>query len=265
MEILMYAISFMIAFGACIVGAITGMGGGVIIKPLFDILGQFDPQTIGTMSAITVFSMALVSASKAVMNKAPIDFKVAVVVAIGSIIGGTIGQEMLNMVTASIDKNIVVIVQNICLAIMLLCVFLYMLNKTKIKSFQIKNSFVVFLVGLFLGITSSFLGIGGGPINVVVFIFLFSYNTKMAAVTSIVTIVFAQISKLVSVAIDGSLFEVVSINYITIILMVVGAISGGLLGAKISSKVDDKKVDIYFNAVQIFVLCICVINVIRNI
>ena len=48
---------FLIALGATTVGALTGMGGGVIIKPLCDVIGTYDAQTIGVLACITVFSM----------------------------------------------------------------------------------------------------------------------------------------------------------------------------------------------------------------
>ena len=42
-----------------------------------------------------------------------------------------------------------------------------------------------------LGILSSFLGIGGGPINLVVLFFFFSMDTKTAAQNSLYTILFS--------------------------------------------------------------------------
>ena len=41
-----YVLYFLIAIGATTVGSLTGMGGGVIIKPLMDVLHGFDVQTI---------------------------------------------------------------------------------------------------------------------------------------------------------------------------------------------------------------------------
>ncbi|MBQ8765208.1 MAG: sulfite exporter TauE/SafE family protein, partial [Clostridia bacterium] len=57
-------IYFLLALFATTIGSLTGMGGGVIIKPLMDVLGDFDVQTIGVISSITVFSMAIVSVIK---------------------------------------------------------------------------------------------------------------------------------------------------------------------------------------------------------
>ena len=57
-------------------------------------------------------------------------------------------------------------VQNVVLSLLILAVFLYMKNKSRIPSQELRGVVVSLLVGVFLGICSSFLGIGGGPINV---------------------------------------------------------------------------------------------------
>ena len=51
-----YIIYFLLSLVATTIGSLTGMGGGVIIKPLMDVLGDYDVQTIGVVSSITVFT-----------------------------------------------------------------------------------------------------------------------------------------------------------------------------------------------------------------
>ena len=60
---------FLIAIGATTVGSLTGMGGGVIIKPVMDVMGAYDAATIGVLSSITVFSMSVVSIGKQMLAK----------------------------------------------------------------------------------------------------------------------------------------------------------------------------------------------------
>ncbi|MEG2119590.1 MAG: sulfite exporter TauE/SafE family protein, partial [Pseudoflavonifractor sp.] len=66
LKLLLY---FLIAIGATTAGSMTGMGGGVIIKPLLDLLHGFDVETIGVLSAITVFAMSVVSIGKQMLAK----------------------------------------------------------------------------------------------------------------------------------------------------------------------------------------------------
>ena len=258
---MIYLLYFLIAIGATTVGSLTGMGGGVIIKPLMDLLGGFDVETIGVLSSITVFAMSIVSVGKQIAQKAKIDFGTAIPLALGSVAGGLLGQWMLKLIVASAPKNLVTVVQNAVLSVLILAVFLYMRNKSHIKSMSLHGLAPSVLVGVFLGICSSFLGIGGGPINVALIIYLFGYDTKSATVCSIVTILFSQISKLGSVALSTG-FAVYDLSILPV--MVVGAIAGGFLGASLSKKLQEQTVDRAFNAVQLLVLALAIVNIIRN-
>ena len=56
---------FVVAFLSSIVGAICGIGGGVVIKPVLDMMQMGAPATINFLSGCTVLSMSLYSVSKA--------------------------------------------------------------------------------------------------------------------------------------------------------------------------------------------------------
>lgn len=257
-----FAVYFILALFATTVGSLTGMGGGVIIKPLMDVLGDFDVQTIGVVSSVTVFSMAAVSVVKQIRAKTEIPFKTVVPLSIGSVTGGFFGEKLLTFVVDFLNANsYVTVVQNSVLAFLILCVFFYMKSKDKIKGKKPDGTLVCFAVGVFLGVCSSFLGIGGGPINVALIIFFFSVNTKTATVCSLVIILFAQISKLTTVALtsDFSAFDLSVAPF-----MIVGAVLGGFIGAGVNKKCSEKTVEKAFNCVQILVLGITVLNIVRN-
>ncbi len=257
-----YLIYFLIAIGATTVGSLTGLGGGVIIKPLLDILGDYNASTIGMLSSITVFSMAVVSLGKQMLAKTEIPFRTAVPLAIGSVAGGQVGQRLLSRVTAGLPNAQVTVVQNAVLSLLILGVYLYMKNKARIPSKHWDQPAPALILGLFLGVCAAFLGIGGGPINVALIIFLFSYDTKKAAVSSIVIILFSQASKLASVALGGG-FGGFDLSMAPV--MVVGAIAGGFIGAKYNKKFSEEAVDRAFNAVQLLVLAICIFNIVKNV
>ena len=79
---MLYILYFLIAIGATTVGSLTGMGGGVIIKPLMDVLHHFDVETIGVLSSITVFSMSIVSIGKQILAKTQIPFQIAITLSV---------------------------------------------------------------------------------------------------------------------------------------------------------------------------------------
>ena len=227
-------IYFLIAIGATTVGSLTGMGGGVIIKPLMDVLHDFDVQTIGVISSLTVFSMSVVSIGKQMLAKTKIPFGTAIPLALGSVAGGLAGEKLLQVIVNALQANsAVTVVQNVVLSLLILAVFLYMKNKSRIPSKHLEGVAVSLLVGVFLGICSSFLGIGGGPINVALIIYLFSMDTKSATVCSLVTILFAQISKLGTVALTTG-FGGFDLSIAPV--MIVGAIAGGFIGASLNKK-----------------------------
>lgn len=257
-----YVIYFFIVLAATTVGAITGMGGGVIIKPLLDVLKGFDVATISLLSSISVLAMAIVSVLKQIQQKVKINYNIAIPLALGSVAGGIAGQKMLTLAIKWLDANSkVTVVQNIALAILIIAVFFYMLNKSKIRTLGITSIFTVVIVGIFLGLISAFLGIGGGPINVALLIFVFSFDIKTATICSIITILFAQISKLLSVAlsVNDKIYDLSMLPP-----MVIAAVAGGFLGSWLNKKLSEKTVEICFNGVQILVFLICTYNIISN-
>ena len=58
---MVYILFFVISFLASIAGAICGIGGGVIIKPLLDSFGLMDVKTISFLSGCTVLAMSTYS------------------------------------------------------------------------------------------------------------------------------------------------------------------------------------------------------------
>lgn len=259
---MLYILYFLIAIGATTVGSLTGMGGGVIIKPLMDVLHHFDVETIGVLSSITVFSMSIVSIGKQILAKTQIPFQIAIPLSVGSVLGGYLGQGLLRVIVDALQaEGIVTVVQNAVLAVLILCVYFYMRNKSRIPGLHLSGIPISLAVGCFLGICSSFLGIGGGPINVALIIYFYSVGTKAATICSLMTILFAQISKLGTVALSTG-FLVYDLSVAPV--MVVGAIAGGFIGANLNKRCSEQAVERAFNAVQLLVLAITIFNIIRN-
>lgn len=256
-----WVVYFLVAIVATSLGAATGMGGGVIIKPVLDIMGHYNVKTIGMLSSITVLTMSLVSVAKHVVAKTKINVRLVLPLALGSVFGGWLGNEAFDLVAAGLPGPRVTVIQNIVLGILLVCSIAYMLAKHKVRPLGLKGIAPALLVGFLLGVISSFLGIGGGPINVSVVIFVFALDTKEATVCSLVTILFAQISKLGSVAL---LEGFAGYNLSMLPVMLIGAVVGGFIGAKLNKQLKTKTVEKLFNGVQALVLVICVYNIVAN-
>lgn len=263
----MAAVYFLISLLATTIGAMTGMGGGVIIKPVLDMMHHYDAATVGVLSSLTVLIMSLVSVLKQIRQKAKIIPKIVIPLALGSVWGGNLGNRMFSVLLRSLGDSEtaskgVTIVQNTVLALLIILVFLYMLRKDSIRSFHFEGILPSLLTGVFLGVCSSFLGIGGGPINVALLILLFSFDTKTAAVCSIFTILFAQVSKVGDILLSPGGLS--SYDLSMLLPMAIGAVAGGFIGSKLNKELPERTVDKMFNAVQILVFVICLFNIIRN-
>lgn len=256
----MIIICFLIAIIATTIGASSGIGGGVIIKPVLESFNMFDLKTVTLLSSITIFSMAVVSLIKQIKMKDPINFKTTVTIALGSTLGGVLGEKLLKfMLSLSSNSKGVSILQSLMLIFLLAIVYVYINHKDKLKEFKVKSLILIFVVGLILGALASFLGIGGGPINVAIFALLFSMNTKDAARNSIILIFFSQGAKILSIALTTGFS---SYNLKVMPYMIVGGVLGGFLGYKLNKSVSDKFITRLFNIVLIFIILVNIYNLI---
>lgn len=87
---------------------------------------------------------------------------------------------------------------------------------------------------------SAFLGIGGGPINLVVLAYFFSMDTKYAAANSLYIIMFSQFSSFASTILSGTVPE---FTPLVLALMVFGGVTGGMVGSKVNKKISSKEVN----------------------
>lgn len=257
----MEIIYFLVALFSTILGSSAGLGGGIIIKPVLDSLGDYVLPTINLLSSSTIFIMSIVTVFYQLKKKDKINPKNTIVVATGSVVGGIIGQKLMSFILSK-DINIGLInnIQSIKILILLILVFLYMRNKDNIKSYKINNILAIGLLGLFLGAISAFLGIGGGPINVAAFTILFSMTANEAARNSILVIFFSQGSKIISIAVTTGFS---SYNLDMLPYMLVGGVLGGIIGYKINKAVSEKSIIKIFNSVTLSIILLNLYNIFK--
>lgn len=243
---------------ATTIGATTGLGGGVIIKPLFDLLGADTPTVIGFYSSVAVFTMCLVSIYKQVRKGFLFDVRLLIGVSAGSLIGGYLGESLFSIATQSLSDAIVQRIQASLLLATLIIILIYAFNKSRIKHYQVNHWALAVIVGVFLGTISVFLGIGGGPLNVSLLMWLMSFSMKNAAVYSIATIFFSQLSKLASMGITGELFE---FDFTILPFIIIAAIIGGYMGTFINYKLSSERIEILYNALMLALMVVSALNI----
>lgn len=254
-------ILLMICLMASSVGAVVGAGGGVIIKPVLDLLGLLPVSTVSFCSGCTVLGMSVCSLIRNRNDGVKLQFKTSTALAIGAVTGGLIGKWLFELVKNGFgNERVLGAVQAVFLTLITIGVFLYVCNKDKLPSKHVESVVVAVIIGVFLGIISSFLGIGGGTSNVAVLFFFFSMEAKQAAKNSLYIIIFSQISSIILALTTGS---VPSFEWIHLLCMVVGGVGGALIGANISKRIDNKGVEKVLKALLIVIIMIDFYNVLK--
>ena len=79
---------FLISLFSSTIGAISGIGGGVIIKPVLDATGTLSVSTISWLSGCTVLSMSAVSLLRGRKSGVSLEVRSSTALAIGAALGG---------------------------------------------------------------------------------------------------------------------------------------------------------------------------------
>jgi len=254
----MFIIYLLISVGASIVGAISGIGGGVIIKPTLDIFSSYNVSVISFLSGNTVLAMTISSLIRSRNSEIQLDKKIGTILAVGGVFGGLIGKYLFDILRAGFSNEAVIgSIQSISLALLTLSVLFFTLFKHKIPSWNFKSLTVALLIGILLGSVASFLGIGGGPINLAILYLFFSMDSKKAALNSIYIIFFSQATNLLFTIASGN---VPSFPPLVLVLMILGGIGGGLIGSELRKKMNNRQVDILFSIVMAIIIVISTYN-----
>lgn len=258
----MVFIFFAVSILSCTAGSICGIGGGVIIKPVLDATGIMGVSSISFLSGCTVLAMSLVSVWKNLRaGTAKMDVGISTALAVGAAAGGVAGKAMFQSLKNAVgDENLVGMTQALVLIVITLGTLVYTICKEKIRTKHCRQIWLCVLIGLMLGIMSSFLGIGGGPINLVVLGYFFSMSTKEAALSSLYIILFSQITSFVQTCVTGTIPDV---ELVYLVFMIIGGVLGGTIGSRINKKISEKGVDRLFIFLMAVIVVINIYNAIK--
>lgn len=250
---------FLIALLSSAVGAICGIGGGVVIKPVMDMFRIDSVAAISFLSGCTVLSMSCYTVGRAMLaGEGRVDVKTGTPLALGAALGGLAGKALFTAVKGLFQQSDMVgAVQSACLAVITLGTLAYTLCKARIHTHRLTAPAACCAVGLALGICSSFLGIGGGPINLVVLYYFFSMDTKTAAANSLYIILFSQICNLLTTLCTGA---VPPFRWPVLALMAAGGIGGGIIGRKLNRQMANQSVERLFIGLMGVIICISLFN-----
>ncbi len=267
---------FLIAFFASCIGAISGIGGGIIIKPVMDAVTPYTLSQINFMSGCTVLCMSSASVLLNFLATRKNDGhqssvpKTTIFLGLGAAIGGICGKSLFDLMLSGFAKqNAITIIQNVILIainVLILCVMLFMGHAgfQKHKKNENKNKadspVKTVIIGFLLGSISSFLGIGGGPLNLLALAFFYSMPPKSSAINSLYIILISQLFSLISMFFTG--FPTVALTPLA--LMCAGGVLGGIVGRFIAKLIRSVSVTRVYISVLVFVILICVTSIYRS-
>lgn len=247
---------FFICLIATTIGGISGVGGGVIIKPVMDAVSGMPVSTISFLSGCTVLGMTITSMIRSRCGEVKVERGRGTMLAIGAAVGGIVGKEVFERVSAAGGVTVSV-VQQVMMIVLTLGVLAYTVNRSRIATMNVTNKAACLVIGLVLGLMSAFLGIGGGPINLAVLYYFFSMDSKTAALNSLYVILFSQGASFLYTVIGNT---VPAFDWFVLVVMVVGGIVGGSLGRSLSRRMDNAAVDRLFFWLLLVITAISVYN-----
>jgi len=245
---------------ASIIGAISGIGGGIIIKPALELISGHDTVVISFLSSCTVLSMAIVSLLHQRTTGGELELRRGTALAVGSVAGGGLGKYILDAAFEIWDNNLVGLIQSALLLLILIGLFLFSIKQDEMTPRNLQHRLQCMLLGGSLGLLSSFLGIGGGPMNLAVLSFFLGMNLKKAAIHSIYIILFSQTTSLFFTILHHT---VPSVSPISLLNVVGGGVLGAIIGRTLAKKMKEQAVVALYHSVLVLVTAITGINLLR--
>jgi uncharacterized membrane protein YfcA len=235
-----------------VIGAVSGIGGGIVIRPVLEIVLSYSAELVSFLSSCAVLSMAVVALSRR-RRHAVFDCRKGTMLAIGSACGGVVGK----LIFAHFPSRMLGKLQTVLLMVIALGLLLHLGLKKYIRPQTLQNQTLCLPLGFILGLVSTFLGIGGGPLNLAVLNYFLNMNLKTASLYSLYIILFSQVAGFLLMFIMGT---TPAFSWTVMACAVVGGIGGGLLGSWIGRWIQEKTLRYLYASVLIFVFIIAGVN-----
>ena len=258
---LSYITLLAVCFLASTLGPTCGIGGGVIIKPAIDALGLMGVSAASFLSGVTVLSMSLFTlAKRAHAHTLQIDMGVMLPIAIGAAAGGAAGKAIFSAATSGLGSLDLVggTQAGVLLALTVLSIA-YTLRKDSLPHLTLSGAGARVALGAVSGAAWSFLGIGGGPFNLVLLVFFLSMDTADASRASLLIIAFSQAAGLLYMLAAGTIPAFPPQDLVGMVAM---AIVGSLGGMFVSARIDNGSRDRLYIAALVVIGLICTYNLV---
>ena len=226
-----------LGFAAGVLGSIVGLGGGIIAVPAMTFAG-FPPSLAASNSLFAAFSNSVASTISYARQKR-VEFAIGIKLGLMCIPGTILGAFISDVMTPSIFQ--------ILFAFILIASAIYIFIKRAVdeKPYNKAALMMIFSAGasFFAGIISSLFGIGGGIVFVPLMVIGIGIPMRRAAPTAQLILMFASLSGLLVHSALGHP------DYLQALLLAIGAFAGGMLGARLSLEIKERKLKILVTVV----------------
>lgn len=212
-----------LGIGVGVLSGFFGIGGGTILVPLLLLLGHEIKDAIG----ISVVQMVFSSVYGSYLNNKKGTLDVPLVFTIG--VGGFVGALLSGFFT-SVFSDLTLEIVFLVFAVFALSRLFF---KTKVDVVQKDvNRGILFLIGLFLGLLSMLIGVGGSIILVPILVGFLHVDLKKAVSAGLFFVVFSSVSGLISHAISRE------IDFFSGVVIGLASLAGVYVGILLKDRVD---------------------------
>ena len=237
-----------------VLSGIFGVGGGFLMTPLLIFVGI--PPAVAVATGANQIVAASISGVLAHWRRGNVDLKIGIVLLIGGLIGSTIGVWLFSLLKALGQVDLVV---NICYVVFLGIIGSMMLVESikamraqknkKLKKSHIHNwthglpfkmkfrrsrlyisALLPLTVGLFVGLLSAIMGVGGGFVMVPAMIYLLGMPTVVVIGTSLFQIIFVTANVTILQAVSNQ-----TVDIVLALILILGGVIGAQFGARIGA------------------------------
>lgn len=261
--ILMIILYFVIGLIVGFLSAILGIGGGVVLVPLYSFIFQLqgnDPNYVHSLaigSSLLTVVFASTSATIRHFKNDNVEIKFGIIFGVFTIISSF----LLSQLAINTDQKTLKLIFIIVLAIIITIMLLDKKAENNLnKSFNKKLYLLIPVVGFVIGALSAFTGVGGGIIAVPIFYYIFKINFKKAIGTSTLVIIFSTITASLSYLTANVPLKnppELTIGLISLFVAIptgIGTLFSTKWGANVVKNTQPKKLKIYFSFLLLFVI-----------
>ena len=251
-ELLSFAELFGVGIGVGLVGALLGIGGGLIMVPLF-MLTMMTPngttfQTVQQVIGTSLFGVFLnsVSGTIAYIRQKRVMFRAALPFAAATIPGAFLG----SYVTEYFSGPGFSITFGVSLAALGIFMFLKSRSRratARVEDFDVAHAEFSYTIGITLSFFVGF--IGGGVVHVPMMVFILGFPAQIAVATSTFVL---MVSSVIGVASHAMLGHIV---WTAAVAVGCGAFVGAQFGAKIAKKIRPSWIVILLSAIMVLLGC----------